>query len=106
MMHLEAGYPTIGIRQRCRLFSVSRTWYYYQRARRGPASDAGAIDLRDRIERSILEHPGYSDRRVTRALARDGQQVNHKRVLRIMREASFLCQLKRRWVRTTDSTHG
>jgi transposase InsO family protein len=32
--------------------------------------------------------------------------VNHKRVLRLMREESLLCQLKRRWVRTTDADHG
>ena len=33
--------------------------------------------------------------------------VNHKRVLRIMREESLLCHLKKRLVvRTTDSRHG
>jgi transposase InsO family protein len=31
--------------------------------------------------------------------------VNHKRVLRIMREESLLCQLKRRFIPTTDSNH-
>lgn len=29
--------------------------------------------------------------------------VNHKRILRIMRQESLLCQLKRRFVPTTDS---
>jgi transposase len=46
---------------------------------------------------------GY--RRVTRALKRQGWKVNHKRVLRIMGEESLLCQLKRRFVPTTDSDH-
>jgi hypothetical protein len=46
---------------------------------------------------------GY--RRVTHALKRDGWQVNHKRVLRVMREESLLCQLKRQFVPTTDSRH-
>jgi len=32
--------------------------------------------------------------------------VNHKKVLRIMRESDVLCRVKRRWVRTTDSRHG
>jgi putative transposase len=31
--------------------------------------------------------------------------VNHKRVLRVMRQESLLCQLKKRFVVTTDSTH-
>jgi putative transposase len=54
----------------------------------------------------VLDFPGYGYRRVTKALARDGWLVNHKRVLRVMREESLLCQLKRRWVTTTDSAHG
>ncbi len=32
--------------------------------------------------------------------------VNHKRVLRSMRQESLLCQLQRRFVVTTDSRHG
>jgi len=44
---------------------------------------------------------------VTHALRRSGWgSVNHKRVLRVMREESLLCQLKRRFVVTTDSAHG
>jgi putative transposase len=43
---------------------------------------------------------------VTKALQRAGWPVNHKRVLRIMREEALLCQLKRRWVPTTDSRPG
>jgi putative transposase len=52
-----------------------------------------------------LEFPGYGYRRVTAALRREGWAVNHKRVLRIMRQESLLCQLKRRFVPTTDSAH-
>lgn len=32
--------------------------------------------------------------------------MNHKRVLRVMREESSLCQLQKRFVVTTDSQHG
>jgi putative transposase len=42
---------------------------------------------------------------VTHALQRDGWKVNHKRVLRMMREESLLCQIKRHFVQTTDSHH-
>ena len=51
----------------------------------------------------MLEFAGYGYRRVTAALRRAGWTVNHKRVLRIMREESLLCQLKRRFVPTTHS---
>jgi transposase InsO family protein len=42
---------------------------------------------------------------VTKALQREGWAVNHKRVLRVLREEALLCQLKRRFAVTTDSAH-
>ena len=53
----------------------------------------------------MLEFPGYGYRRVTKALQRAGWDVNHKRVLRVLRAEALLCQLKRRFVATTDSAH-
>jgi len=37
-------------------------------------------------------------------LKRRGWEVNHKRVLRIMREDNLLCRSRRKFVVTTDST--
>ena len=62
-------------------------------------------DLRDRIEAMCLEFPHYGYRRVTAALHQLNIRVNHKRVLRIMKESDLLCRAKRRWVKTTDSKH-
>jgi transposase InsO family protein len=62
-------------------------------------------DLVDRIEAICLELPRYGYRRVTYQLKREGWQVNHKKVLRLMRESDLLCRVKRKWVRTTDSHH-
>ena len=62
--------------------------------------------LRDAIERIVLEFPGYGYRRVTEELHRQQWTVNHKRVLRIMRQEALLCQLQRAWIVTTDSRHG
>lgn len=83
---------------------MSRASYY--REGRAAAPSACGPTLREDIERLVLEFPGYGYRRVTRALQRAGWRVNHKRVLRIMREENWLCRLRRRWVRTTDSEHG
>ena len=38
-------------------------------------------------------------------LKREGVIVNHKRVLRVMRESSLLVVTKKKWVKTTDSNH-
>ncbi len=96
-------HPEVSIERLCDLMGVSRSWYYErpcaeQRARKDVA-------LRDAIERIVLQFPGYGYRRVTAALKREGFSVNHKRVLRVMREESLLCQLQRRFVPTTDSAH-
>jgi transposase InsO family protein len=63
-------------------------------------------DLIDRIETICLEFPRYGYRRVTEQLKRDRWLVNHKRVLRLMRESDLLCRVKRHWTKTTDSQHG
>jgi putative transposase len=96
----------ISIRHLCKLLQVNRAWYYErQHATLEPAKLEEAVALRDAIEQIILEFPGYGYRRVTHALSRAGWRVNHKRVLRIMREESLLCHLKRHFVQTTDSHH-
>lgn len=101
---LVATPGSLSVRQLCALLDVNRAWYYARPARR-PPDDQEAIALRDAIEQIVLVFPGYGYRRVTHALQRDGWTVNHKRVLRVMREESLLCQLKRRFVPTTDSGH-
>jgi transposase InsO family protein len=104
---LKADHLEVSERSLCRLFEVSRSWYHEkptaeQKARRD-------LDLRGTIERIVLEFPGYgyrSEARVTAELHRRGWSANRKRVLRIMREDSLLCQLKRSFRPTTDSAHG
>jgi putative transposase len=101
---LQAVFPELSLRQVCPILGLSRSGVYAARQR--PAADAEGVVLRAAIERIVLEFPGYGYRRVTRALRRDGWTLNAKRVLRVMRDESLLCQLKRRFVRTTDSRHG
>lgn len=79
--------------------------YYYQPQSEDNEQLQTHADLRDRIEAICLEFPGYGYRRVSQQLKRDGQIVNHKKVLRIMRESDLLCRMKRKKVRTTDSKH-
>jgi transposase InsO family protein len=96
-------HPEVSVRSLCELFGVSRSWYYdkpdaAEKAQRD-------VELRDAIERIVLEFPGYGYRRVTEQLRREEWDVNHKRVLRVMRQESLLCQLKKGFVATTDSSH-
>ncbi len=100
---MHADYPDLSIRRLCAAVGAGRTWWYTR-----PTTDeiaARDTAFRDAIERIALAFPGYGYRRVTKTLQRDGWEVNHKRVLRVMRDEALLCQLERRFVRTTDSAH-
>jgi len=79
---------------------IPRSTYYYRRKKE--REDA---EIQNRIELIIRDLPGYGYRRVDEQLRRDGLIVNHKRVLRIMRENSLLCQIKRAYRVTTNSRH-
>jgi putative transposase len=98
-----ATFPAVPLTRLCTLFGISRSGYYAHRGRN--TDEEREVLLRDAIERLVLDFPGYGYRRVTRQLQRDGWNVNHKRVLRVMREESLLCQLKKRFVTTTNSGH-
>ncbi|HET8523872.1 MAG TPA: IS3 family transposase [Thermomicrobiales bacterium] len=100
---LHAAYPELSIRRLCDLTGTGRTWYYTH-----PTPDDRAtreVELRDAIEQIVLEFPGYGYRRVTKHVQRAGWDVNHKRVLRVMRQEALLCQLERHFVVTTQSDH-
>lgn len=99
---LQQEYPTVSIRTLCAVLGVSRSWFYAAQQRPAGRDDAALVV---QMEPIILAHPGYGYRRVTAHLRRQGQVINHKRVLRVMREASLLCQV-RRYVRTTRRQPG
>lgn len=88
----------------CRAVGVSRAGYYRQ-ARHGRQARAGAVELHAAVQAIALEMPAYGYRRVTAELKQRGWAVNHKRVLRVMRQDNLLCLRRRRFVRTTNSDH-
>lgn len=80
---------------------MSRAGYYRQLARVQPTE--ADIELRDRMQRITLSNRRYGYRRVSAELHRQGFRVNHKKVLRLMRNDNLLAIRKRRYVLTTDS---
>jgi transposase InsO family protein len=63
------------------------------------------MEVRDQMQRVALESPAYGYRRITHELQQQGFAVNHKRILRMMREDNLLCARRRGFVATTDSRH-
>jgi len=93
----------IPMQRLCEVGQVSRTGFY--RWQQAAVAVDGDLDLRDEIQRIATEWPSYGRRRITAELHRRGWCVNHKRVLRIMREDNLLCLRRRKFVVTTDSNH-
>jgi putative transposase len=88
----------------CALAQVSRAGYYRHWQATAPRTAETA--LRDDVQRLALAERYYGYRRLTKVLQRMGWRVNHKRVLRLMREDNLLCLRKRAFVPpTTDSRH-
>ena len=98
--------PSLPVSRLCSALEVSRSGYYNWLGQKDiPVLDKNAA-VRQEIYKIVLEFPGYGYRRVTYALRRCDYLVNHKRVLRLMREEKLLCKRSKRKVRTTNSNHG
>ncbi|HVI10412.1 MAG TPA: IS3 family transposase [Candidatus Binatia bacterium] len=88
----------------CELARVSRASFYRSLKERQPAEEE--TEVRSAIQQIALEHRRrYGYRRICAELRRRGMQVNHKRVLRMLRRDNLLALRRRRFVVTTDSNH-
>jgi transposase InsO family protein len=88
----------------CFLAGVSRASYY--RHLEVVAPDEAEMAARAAIQEAALRHKRrYGYRRVAVDLRRRGMIVNHKRVLRIMREDNLLAIRYRKYILTTNSQH-
>jgi len=63
------------------------------------------MDFAEKIEEIALDFPSYGYRRITAQLHRQKLKVNHKKVLRIMRQENLLCKARKTFKATTDSSH-
>jgi transposase InsO family protein len=88
----------------CSMTGLSRATYY---RRRVPILGIPVqMEMRDELQRIALEFPCYGYRRITAEMRRRHWEVNHKRVLRWMRQDNLLCLRRKRFVPvTTDSRH-
>jgi putative transposase len=87
----------------CQMTGLNRAGFY--RWRMPHQATPVEMELRDQMQKVALESPAYGYRRITSELQQRGFEVNHKRVLRMMREDNLLCVRRRAFVVTTDSRH-
>jgi putative transposase len=78
---VEENHPTLSIQRQCELLGLSRSSYYYQPV---PESEEN-LRLMRRIDEHYLERPNKGSRTMTVWLNEHGEEVNRKRVRRLMR---------------------
>ena len=95
---------SLSIERMCQLAGVSRAGFYRSLQERAPGEED--MEVRSVIQQIAVEHRRrYGYRRISAELRRRGMLVNHKRVLRIIREDNLLAVQPRAFVVTTDSDH-
>lgn len=72
----------LSVRAQCQLLELDRSGLYYQPV----GLDAAEIALCHRLDELYTAHPFYGVRKMTEALRREGQQINPKRVRRLLRQ--------------------
>ncbi|MEO8048067.1 MAG: IS3 family transposase [Nitrospirota bacterium] len=88
----------------CHLAQVSRVGFYRSLHAHPPMKEEMAV--RTAIQVIAVEHRRrYGYRRITRELRRRGMLVNHKRVVRLMREDNLLAVQPRAFVIPTHAQH-
>lgn len=92
------------IKKACYAFSISKPSYYrWKKKKEAQDPDKKLMLIMQKI---ALEFPKYGYRRMTKELQRRELEVNHKKVLRIMREENLLVRKKKFKPVTTQSNHG
>ena len=78
---VEADHPTLSVRRQCQLLGLSRASLYYE-----PVPETVEnVRLMRLIDEQYTRCPFYGSRRITAWLEDQGEQVNRKRVQRLLR---------------------
>jgi putative transposase len=78
---VEEDNPSLSVRRQCQLLGLNRSSFYYEAA----AESAENLRLMALIDRRYTAWPFYGSRRMRAWLVRQGEEVNRKRVRRLMR---------------------
>jgi putative transposase len=78
---IEPAHPHLSIARQCELVGLPRSTYYYTSQGESPEN----LHLMRLLDEQYTETPYYGMRRMTAWLQRQGYEVNHKRVARLLR---------------------
>jgi putative transposase len=78
---IDADHPQLSVRRQCALLGLNRSSLYYEPAAETPEN----LRLMRLIDQQYTDCPFYGSRRMTAWLVQAGEEVNRKRVQRLMR---------------------
>jgi putative transposase len=78
---VEADQPELSVRRQCQLLGLGRSSLYYEAA----AQTAENVRLMRLLDQEYTAHPFLGSRRLTKWLIQQGEEVNRKRVQRLLR---------------------
>lgn len=96
-MRLSQEYPLATL---CEVLNYPRSQVYYE-----PQPKKDETEIKAAIVKLCGQHPTYGYRRITTMLKRQGHEMNHKRVVRLMRELGLVGKPPAKRKRTTNSNH-
>lgn len=92
----------LSVERMCQLAGVSRAGFYRHLSATDPIAED--MELRAAIQQIVVRHKRrYGYRRIRVELAQAGLRVNHKRLLRLMREDNLLAVQPKAFVCTTET---
>src|SRR3954447_2733369 len=78
---VAVDHPELSVRRQCELLGLNRSTFYYEPTGATPED----LHLMRLIDQLYTACPFYGSRKITEALTRQGEEVNRKRVQRLMR---------------------
>jgi len=107
IQHCQEDSSPISIERACELLNLPRIEYYrWIRAEYLSKITQEDKIILEKIKEIIEEYPMYGYRRVTVVIKKEGMNINHKRIQRLMRDNGLKCQNKKKFIpKTTDSDH-
>jgi putative transposase len=78
---VEVDHPELSVRHQCELLGLNRSTFYYEPTGATPED----LRLMRLIDEQYTAYPFYGSRKMTEWLTRQGEEINRKRVQRLMR---------------------
>jgi putative transposase len=80
-LSVEVDHPELSVRHQCELLGLNRSTFYYEPTGAAPED----LRLMRLIDEQYTACPFYGSRKMTEWLTRQGEEINRKRVQRLMR---------------------